>query len=419
MVTENTSHSATRTLFKKNVGRYGVITNSSVTGYGSQTRDSRARDWRRQGQDIRKLRALNGYVPTLFYSDTQAFLRKKSEVFCSWYQSKASGADWWGETNEVWGEFWPPSLPSTDARATAAISRCRSAAAQGVIRKTQTASWNISVFIAEFSEATKMILNTARTIYSVARALKKRRFREANRKLGLRKTPEGVTGKFSSDWLAYRYGWAPLVGDAHSAAETLADLIHNRRQMFRVQHTSSEDLPEIDSGWSNIGSSSLFFDLTRKERTRKSGRVLVRQGYVFEVTNPNLALANQLGLTNPLVVAHELVTLSFVADWFFNIGNYLEALTAFQGLTMRDGYEIVEVESVWDVDCVPTGASGTYVSGFTVKYCLPAQSVRREFTRTPLSAPILPSLGVQRHPSTTTGLKRVADAAALLYSFMR
>lgn len=419
MVTEVISHSATRTLSKRNVGRYGVVTNTSITGYGSQTRDLRDRLWYRSAVPIKKLNALQGFAPTLSYTDTQAALKKRNMVRVTWKQSKASGADWWSESNEVTGEFWPPSLPSSDTRHTAAISRCRSLAAQGVINRTKTSSWNIAVTFAEFSETCKMILGTARKLHSVWKALKKRRFKEVNRKLGLRKTPQGVTGKLSSDWLAYRYGWAPLVGDVYSATETLADIIYSTRHMFRVNYSAYETLPDLDPGFSNIGNASLFFDMSRKERLVRGGRTTVKHGYVFEVTNPNLVVANQLGLTNPLVVAHELVTLSFVADWFFNIGNYLEALTAFQGLTMRDGYEIVVKESVWTMDCIPTGVSGTYISGFTVLQCDQAQSVRREFTRSPLSAPILPTLGLKRHASTTTGLKRVADAAALLYSFLR
>jgi hypothetical protein len=52
------------------------------------------------------------------------------------------------------------------------------------------------------------------------------------------------------------------------------------------------------------------------------------------------AFLNQTGFTNPINLLWELLPFSFVADWFLPIGNYLEALTAWNGLEFLDGYQV-------------------------------------------------------------------------------
>ena len=58
------------------------------------------------------------------------------------------------------------------------------------------------------------------------------------------------------------------------------------------------------------------------------------------ITNPNLLLANRLGLVNPLSVAWELVPFSFVVDWFSGVGNVLDGYTDLLGLSVVDTYSV-------------------------------------------------------------------------------
>jgi hypothetical protein len=54
-----------------------------------------------------------------------------------------------------------------------------------------------------------------------------------------------------------------------------------------------------------------------------------------ELSSPHLSELQQLGLTNPALVAWELVPFSFVFDWFIQVGDWLTGLTALQGVTVR------------------------------------------------------------------------------------
>jgi hypothetical protein len=59
---------------------------------------------------------------------------------------------------------------------------------------------------------------------------------------------------------------------------------------------------------------------------------------ILEVVNPEFVRLQQMGLTNPLEVAWELIPFSFVADWFISVGDWLRGLTALHGLRIVSGF---------------------------------------------------------------------------------
>jgi hypothetical protein len=63
-----------------------------------------------------------------------------------------------------------------------------------------------------------------------------------------------------------------------------------------------------------------------------SGRTSVRIRTQVKITNPNLFLADNLGLTNPVSWAWELIPLSFVANWFVNVDQVVRSWTDTAGV---------------------------------------------------------------------------------------
>jgi len=57
-----------------------------------------------------------------------------------------------------------------------------------------------------------------------------------------------------------------------------------------------------------------------------------------DISTPHLNQAQQLGLTNPALALEELVPFSFVFDWFVQVGDYLQAVTALQGVSVRRAF---------------------------------------------------------------------------------
>lgn len=68
------------------------------------------------------------------------------------------------------------------------------------------------------------------------------------------------------------------------------------------------------------------------------GEARCKQGARFIVTNPNVVIANELGLTNPFVIAWEVIPFSFLADRVINIKQLLSLGTDYLGLAILDSY---------------------------------------------------------------------------------
>jgi hypothetical protein len=63
-----------------------------------------------------------------------------------------------------------------------------------------------------------------------------------------------------------------------------------------------------------------------------------RFGLRYKVDSAAKSFAAQLGFTNPVNLFWEVLPWSFVLDWAWPIGTYLELLSAFDGLTFVDGF---------------------------------------------------------------------------------
>lgn len=67
------------------------------------------------------------------------------------------------------------------------------------------------------------------------------------------------------------------------------------------------------------------------------------------VSNPNLALANRLGVINPAVVAWDLVPWSFVVNMFVNVNELLSSLTDEVGYDVTDRTRTDTVRTLTEV----------------------------------------------------------------------
>lgn len=129
---------------------------------------------------------------------------------------------------------------------------------------------------------------------------------------------------FANNWLEYHFGWEPLIKDIGAAIETIQQ--PHPEPLYILAKAHSNEQWKIDDG-------AVFWS-----RNRYSYDTWCRIAAWVTVENPNLFLANQLGFVNPLSVAWELVPFSFVVDWFANVGQVLNSLTDFYGLTISGDY---------------------------------------------------------------------------------
>jgi hypothetical protein len=150
----------------------------------------------------------------------------------------------------------------------------------------------------------------------------------------------GVQNNLANSWLELNFGWAPLIKDIHSSVEIL-----------------QRDFPMAPLKGSATGL-NLSLPVYRGTASQIES---VRISGTLKVTNPQLFLANQLGLINPAAVVWDAVPFSFVIDWFIPVGKFLNSLTnevgceiVYPRITIQrsvigntiDGSEIVEDGSV-------------------------------------------------------------------------
>ena len=129
----------------------------------------------------------------------------------------------------------------------------------------------------------------------------------------------------ANQWLEIQYGWKPLLNDVYGAMIATVpnppsfDITIKRS---RSDPYNSHNLIYFNDEW--------FTDVQGLLTTSTCIKAKV------VVDDPNSRSAANLGIDNPALLAWELVPYSFVVDWFFPIGNYLESWTALSGVKLVD-----------------------------------------------------------------------------------
>lgn len=184
---------------------------------------------------------------------------------------------------------------------------------------------DLGVSFGERKEAAGMMLDRFTKIAKAYRSFRKGHFRDAARHLGLgwRDAP--------NNWLEYQYGWKPMLGDVYTAVDNIAnkDNANNSRCYYRVKKGLGLEIPvDVATSASNM---TIF--------TRRVNTFHLSCRFDF-MPNPDMDMFRTLdewGVTNPSLVAWELVPFSFVVDWALPIGDFLNALTAARAFTFRGG----------------------------------------------------------------------------------
>lgn len=128
----------------------------------------------------------------------------------------------------------------------------------------------------------------------------------------------------ASDVLEGQFGWVPLLEDIHKTmGQTFAHSIPPHFASSSAKHAFQEVNLSKDR---NFGTDSF-----------KNGHVRITYGAKVEVSNPNLWIANRLGLIDLPSIAWDLVPWSFVVNMFVNTGDLIGSLTDTVGLTITDG----------------------------------------------------------------------------------
>ena len=215
--------------------------------------------------------------------------------------------------------------------------------------RAETANAQIGVNIVEYRQARDMFRTRIPQFLGLGILLARGKFASAGKMLGAsfydgkpprRNRNNWVLPDFarktnvsaSNLYLEWHFGVSPMISDCQDAMKVLTDPIPKHRI-----RGGSMEFVRINRLWLDTSNPGGYED------ERWATRIRYRQGADVAITNPNLALAGQLGLINPASLAWEIVPFSFVADWFVNVGDWLQGFSDFAGMTLQNAYTSADI----------------------------------------------------------------------------
>jgi hypothetical protein len=171
-------------------------------------------------------------------------------------------------------------------------------------------TWDLGTELAELNETIRALTSLLRAARNPLATYKAVRARILSRG----KPTLGALNELADAWLQVRYGILPIM----YSAQDIVKLYEEKDDLFKtVRRTVSGSLtnPVIDSAEDSI----YFYETV-------NGSIQTRVTCRGKWSSSALRTAGHIRI-NPLTIAWELRPLSFVVDWFVNVGDYLSAIT--------------------------------------------------------------------------------------------
>lgn len=275
----------------------------------------------------------------------------------NWYEYNAPvasfGTSFHGPVKDIFGSSVFANRAERLARA-----RC--------IANIQRLKVNVAQNMAEYRQVSRMFGTNVTRITNAYRMLRKGDVKGFSRAIPLRKRheqsllrrgPGDIRGNAPRIWLESQYGWLPLLGDIHTGITNF--------------HSRVEEGYPIRAKASGTGISASPRTLRTTQgitRTYETTTTRERCQYIieYEVDFSRLANMQSWGLTNPLLLAWELLPYSFVVDWFYPVGDWLSQVGYQLGLYFKRGMRSGVSQRIYieDYKAIPNGSGWTYsVSG--------------------------------------------------------
>lgn len=313
---------------------------------------------------------------------------------------KNDGVNWWPiriydaivSNNEV-GPTYTPTLPWN-------VSTLQSAARQKALLKFKDKRVDLSVAWAERKKTANLVCDSIEALLS----LKKDLMRKHSLSSGWEHSKK-LAKDFSSIWLAYRYAWTPTLLDVHGAAVAVAKQDAGTYKRYKVT-ARAKDVRESDVTTAVDSSVTCGYTMPTIQSKRERYKLEVKVRYDAFLENKLYRGLQDVGVTDPLTTAWELLPYSFVVDWFLGIGDFLDGVNALSGYSFQAGCETIYQEYGVEVHHMPRTSGVWRTDSITGG----ATRERKSFNRSVLPAPTSQLLFKQQ----PLNLTRMFDSIALL-----
>lgn len=196
---------------------------------------------------------------------------------------------------------------------------------------------NLAQALAEYRQTADLFSSAAKDIYKAFRSLRSGR---ALRDIAsfVKQPRDRHERNIANRWLQYQYGVKPVISDLYGSAEQLAKVMKEGKWLYanvgqKFSLAGEQDYPSDQPVEKQVGFSSW--------RTKHDVRLRAR----YRISSSAVKTLAEVGITNPLNLAWELIPYSFVVDWMFPVGNWLSSLDALVGTTNFSYYSIVRTEA--------------------------------------------------------------------------
>lgn len=233
-------------------------------------------------------------------------------------------------------------------------------------------SASLGIALAERKQACNMIATRAGQLVQLVRRAKRGGFLNSVGHVSIRKphneSKNDYLKRLSNWWLEFHFGWEPLYKDIFDSINVLQSAYPKGKRVY--------------GGGQALGYYKANFPPVQYATSFNTYRVI----YSAKVnhTNPMLFRASQLGLLNPAALAWELLPFSFLVDWFYPVGNFLNEATDWVGVDLQDPQKARKnVKANCDVWYANPGYpsyswQGNYVYFTRQLYALPSRFLPKE-----------------------------------------
>jgi hypothetical protein len=215
---------------------------------------------------------------------------------------------------------------STADSVNSALGRASLAAARNRLKNMKV---DLGVAFAERKATSNMLGDVARRMARSVRELRRGNFRNGARALGIIHDPGKPRGSnWTNHWLQLQYGWKPLLSDVYGSCDALSKREQSDWRVTSKAQRNDELVTESATYPGGTTYPTSDYDAYHCVARRYRG-VFTR---IDALPQNDLAMSlTSLGVTNPLLVAWELVPYSFVVDWCLPVGAWLSSLDALLG----------------------------------------------------------------------------------------
>jgi hypothetical protein len=193
---------------------------------------------------------------------------------------------------------------------------------------------SLGTSLAEVSESAAMVANRVGSISKAYTALKRGRIGDLWDALALKDPVSRARAKrvnsrvqkkrvdLANGFLELEFGWRPMIQDIYDAINVI------QKASLRTGFTSGKAMHRVHEEYSRMEDGG--FRHTRRE----TGLIAVSMGCKITTINPNVALANLLGLVNPATVAWNVTPFSYLVNWFIPVDRFLNSFSNDWGYTV-------------------------------------------------------------------------------------